>query len=227
MHVQFLIDVAEKCGAHELVDIVPDLLDGDLHFLIVLVDIAYDLLNQVLHGHHTTDTAVLIHDDGHLVVVLLHLLEDCIRLHVLRDEVGGLDELPDIHVIEASLLLCLDGKVLHADHADDVVDIFLIDRDPAVAGCQQLVDIFIHRNQQIHCHHILAIHHDLPDSLIVEGEDGCDHFLLDVVEDAGLRSCLDQGLDLLLGYVCLQVIVVQAEDLQEAVGTCGKEPDKG
>ena len=58
----------------------PDLGDGGLLVLVVFVlDLAHDLLDQVLHGHEAGDAAVLVDDEGHLLHPLLEFLEELRR----------------------------------------------------------------------------------------------------------------------------------------------------
>ena len=98
--------------------------------VVLVLDLAHDLLDHVLHGHEPGDAAVLVDDDGHLLLGLLELLEQVGHLHGLGDE----DDRPDEGLDGLALMLLIGvlDDVLGHDDAVDVVDPVLVDGDPRV-----------------------------------------------------------------------------------------------
>ena len=68
-------------------------LDGPLLPVVLVLDLAHDLLEQVLEGDEAGDRAVLVDHEGHVGAPLLQLLQQ--RAHLLRlgHEVDGVQDL--------------------------------------------------------------------------------------------------------------------------------------
>ena len=61
--------------------------DNGIDFYIVLVlNLTHDLLDQVLHGHHALDAAVFVHDDSHVGLRVLQHPNRIVHLCRIGDE---------------------------------------------------------------------------------------------------------------------------------------------
>ena len=226
MQVHLLIQVKEgNASRHPKYLVWHDLLDIRLHLLILLMDVAYDLLDQILQGHHAGHAAVLVDEDGQLVLILLHLLKERVRPAVLRHKIGLGQHGADVQALQGALSR-LNHQCLCGQNADDVVDLILIHRYLGVHGLENLVNISLHRLIDVNGHHILTGHHNLTGPLVVKGKDGCDHLFFYIVKYTRLASCLEHGLDLLLGHLALQGLAVHADQLEHAAGGERKELDE-
>ena len=76
------------------------------------MDLAHDLLQQVLERHEAGDRAVLVDDHGHVRAPLLEVLQQVADLLRLGDEVDGVEDLAQHHRLP---LLELAQRVLRKD----------------------------------------------------------------------------------------------------------------
>ena len=89
---------------------------------VVLVDdLPDDLLEEVLQGHEPGRAAVLVDDDGHVELVLLHLPQQLGHPLLLRHEDRRADELPHRAVAAGRSRTGPADDVLQVDEAEDVV----------------------------------------------------------------------------------------------------------
>ena len=161
---------------------------------MLVLDLAYDLLDDVLYRHDADGPAVLVHHDRKLDPTLLHLrqeLVDPFRLGSVRGrphqalEVGRLRPPPqEIH-----------GR----DHANHVELAVGIDGDAREAALLDEADGVVGGGVFGQGGHVHERHHDLPYRGVAEVEDLVDHLRLGG-GDVGLRGLeLQEELELLAG----------------------------
>ena len=98
---------------------------------VVLVDdLAHELLDQVLEGHEAGRAAVLVGDDGHVELLVLHLPHELCHPFGLGHEVSLAYQATNLRVAPA--VEVGPHQVLAVDHAGDVVDVALVHGDAAV-----------------------------------------------------------------------------------------------
>ena len=93
--VQSLRQLVQVTGAGNLPEVVAQLDQiGLLLGVELVVDVAHDLFQQVLHGHQTRGPAVFVHHNGQVDLFALHIPEQHVGAHRFRNEVGGVEQLP-------------------------------------------------------------------------------------------------------------------------------------
>src|SRR4051794_20438308 len=101
-------------------------LDRRLLHVVLVDDLAHQLLDEILEGDQAGGAAVLVDHDGHVALLLLHLRQQLGHPLGLGHEVGRPGQLADLHV--APLVPNGPHEVLGVEQAVDVVDPLLVDR---------------------------------------------------------------------------------------------------
>ena len=118
LDVQELVDVVDRELAVHAVDAVGDLLDLGLLGVVLVRDLADELLEQVLERDEAADAPVLVGDERDVELLLLHLAEQ------VGDPLGLGDEVRFAHGVgERQVVLALVQRlqdVLGVDDADGV-----------------------------------------------------------------------------------------------------------
>ena len=112
-------------------------------------------------------------------------------------------------------------QVLGVEHADDVVDVLLVDRDARVALAHDGLDDLAQRGVDLERDHVHARDHDLVGALLAELEHAADHLLLLGLDGALLGAALDEDAQLLAGDG-LVGHVAHAEQARHEVGDRGR-----
>ena len=104
-----------------------DLLDFQFFLRIVLIiDIADDFLQQVLHGDQSGSLAIFINHNGNVQFIFLHILEKVVGVDGVRHEICGAQQVSQ----RQRLLLALVEQVFpRVEDAEDVVNIAPIYRE--------------------------------------------------------------------------------------------------
>src|SRR5699024_4564010 len=140
VHLEFLLQVVpqvlEGQSRHHPVGTLGDLFNrGDLVIVVLIGDLTDDLLQDVLDGDQPGHATVFVDEDGDVVLLLLHLLQQGIQGAGVGDELGRTHDLVDGDGTAAvgGVVRLLD-QVLQVDHTDDVIDILTDDRDAGMSG---------------------------------------------------------------------------------------------
>ena len=197
-------------------------LDRALLPVVLVLDVADDLLDQVLEGHEAAHRAVLVHHHGHVRAPLLQLLQQLADLLRLRHEVHGVEDLAD-H--DGLALLEEAQRVLDVDDADHVVDRVLVHREARVAALDDERADLGRGRVDVEGEDLGAGHHHLADRRVGELEHAVDDLHLGLLEDPLLAALLDHVLDLLLGDERPRARVPDAEDAQDDARGRGEEGD--
>ena len=124
LQVEELAEIGQATAAVDAEGVLGDLLIVLDDLVMLVPDIAYQLLQDILHGDDTQSTAVLVQDDGQVGLVSLEVAEQVVDALALMDEQGGRDDL-----IQGLIREALGGEdVLGVDDADDLVDAVLVDQ---------------------------------------------------------------------------------------------------
>ena len=97
-------------------------------FLVVLIiDFADDLFQNILQRHDTARSAELIHNDGNMHFVLLELSQEVVNLLCLRDKIRRTNQAlpPEIHRFGQ-----MRQQVFDIKDSADIILVVLIDRYP-------------------------------------------------------------------------------------------------
>ena len=180
-----------------------------LHHLVVLVpDLAHQLLQDVLHGDDAHGPAVAVRHDGHVDLLAAHNAEELVDLGALVDEVGLVQEAAQVGLLP--LLKVLPHEAADLQDADDVVHAVLIDRDAAVAGGLHLGEDLLQRVVHVDGLHVHPGGEDALRRQIAEGQGGMHEIPLLRVQVALVRHVLDDVVELVLGDGDLAVALGEA-----------------
>ncbi len=90
-------------------------------------------------------------------------------------------------------------EIRHVQHADDVVEVALVDRQTGMASGGDLIDDRLTRRADGNRDQLRAGHHDLAGVEIREAEDAVEHLLLQLFEHARFLAGRHQHLQLFFG----------------------------
>ena len=205
---------------------------GDLGLfgVVFVLDLPDDLFDGVLHGHQSRDAAVLVDDDGHLLLDLLELAQEIGEGHGLGDEGDGPDQ--GLDRLALVLLVGVLEEVLGHDDPFDVVEAVLVDRDPRVLVPDDEVLEVVDGGVPADADHGLPGGHDLADDPVAELDHAPQELVLALVDDALLGRLVDERLDLLVrGFAVLLLVLPLFLALEEVAGDDeqgrGDDPDEG
>src|SRR6478672_3696915 len=220
LHVEHLVHVVDRGLPRDAVDTIAELDHLGLLDVVLIGDLADQLLEQVLERHDPGDRPVLVGHERLVVLLLLHLSQQVGGLLRFRHEVGGAHDVGQRHV-HPPLMERLQ-HVLGEHHADDVVEILVEDRDPGVAVLEHQRLHVAQRARILARDDIGTGHHHLARDGVAELEDRVDQLLLFLLDLALARRDLSGGLELLLGdeRTLLQTLAGHEDvrELEECLG---------
>mmetsp|Transcript_29694 Transcript_29694/g.66594 ORF Transcript_29694/g.66594 Transcript_29694/m.66594 type:complete len:334 (-) Transcript_29694:838-1839(-) len=195
-----------------------DVVHFDLLLLVValVVDLAHDLLEDVLQGDHARGAPVLVHHDGHVQPPLPHLLQHRLHPHRLRDEVGRLHEATHFCGVVELWLHGVDKQVFGDGDSGDVVDVVHVHRDPRVLGAVHQKQKVAQRRVRLEGGDVDARSHDLGDAHVLEVEHPLDHLGLLGLDPARLLGPHDHEPELVLRDAPL-VVPLESQHLHDLV----------
>ena len=103
--------------------------------VVLVADLADDLLEQILEVTRPGGAAVLVDDDGHLHLLALEFLQQLRHALGLRHERGRPHERGDRCASSGGAGQLIE--ILHEDEADDVVEILLVDTGMREYSCSR------------------------------------------------------------------------------------------
>ena len=172
------------------------LLAEGLHHLVVLIpDLAHQLLQDILHGQQALGAAVLVHHDGHVGLFLLQRPQQEPQLRVGGGVVDRRDAPGD-----AALPVVAGGvEVLFMDDAHDVVHVLVVHRQAGVAALREGGGDLLHGGGVLHRHDVHPGGEDVPGLQVAELDGGADQLALVLVQAALVLRLGHHGDQLLLG----------------------------
>src|SRR5690606_15806436 len=151
---------------------------GDLVVVLVL-DLADDLLENVLERNDAEIRAVLVDDDRDMLLAALKLAQLIEQSRRFRDEPGRGDARVDVHLVDVSKIgLQRAEDRLGVDDADDVVGLAPPHRDARIGARQDLAHELGGRQVAVDHLDLAAMGGDLPDLNVAEVENAAQHALL-------------------------------------------------
>ena len=225
VHLQRLGQGFQVHGAGDPPQVVAQLFNfGVLVGVKFVVDVADDLLQQVLHGHDAAHAAVFVHDDGQMRLLLLHVAKQRVCGHGFGYQIGTAQQLAQGL---GRVQLGVEQEIAGVEHAYDIIDIAVIYREAAQAaftnGTEDLLAAFAHMQG----HHIHAVHHHVGRGGVVELKDVFDHGALILLDGAVFAADIHHHADLLLGDFLGGIIGVDAQEAQHSIGGDGEQPHQG
>ena len=219
LDLEQFVDLVDRGAAGHPEAAVGEALDLGGLDVVLVDDLPHDLLEEVLQGDEAGGAAVLVDDDRHVELVLLHLPEELGHLLLLRHEHRRPHQLPQGAVGAVALPGAADD-VLQVDEAEDVVRALPVGRQPGVAGVDGLLQGLVDAGIGLHADHVGAGHHDLPHDGVAELEDRVDEPALLPLDDLLLGGDVGHRADVLLGRVGP---LLQAFAREEDVGHADQE----
>jgi len=187
----------------DLEGVLGDAADGLRRFRLVLVDdLADDLLNDVLDGHQARRAAVFVQHDGHVNLVDLKLAEQFVERFGFRHEQGVAHQVLDGQMVGVLVAGAVE-EVLGVKDADDAVEVASGGGDAAVAGVGDEASGGFDALVGVEADDVGARRHDLAGVGAPELEDVLDHVDL-VFFDGALAFALVGNADDLLLDVALR-----------------------
>ena len=95
---------------------------------MLVADLANDLFHHVLHRHQARCISILIHDDGYMIAVLLHLTKQIVDRLGLRNEANGANQVA--HAVMHALRVVQFEHIPDVDKPENLIDCVLVYRDP-------------------------------------------------------------------------------------------------
>jgi len=181
----------------------------DLVLVVLVVDLADDLLQDVLDRHQAGHAAVLVDHDRHVVARKPELLEQDVEALGFRNHHRGPDELRQR--LRRGVLGERLQQVLGQQDAEDLVALLAIDREPGVTAVdddlQHLVQAEVDRQRD----HLRARDHHVADLLLGHRDRALDH-----------RQCVGRQQAAGLGFAqafeqVFAVARLTGEDLADAI----------
>ena len=220
LQVEELTEVGQAAATVDAEGVLGDLLVVLDHLVVLVPDVAYQLLQDVLHGDDTQSTAVLVQHHGQVGLVGLEVAEQVVNALALMDEQGRGDQLLQGLVGEA-----LGGEdVLGMEDAYDLVDAVLVDQQAGEAGLLKELTDLLHGGADLKALQIHAVGQDILGLLLGEVDGVAEQVALLVVDGAFLLYLLHQHEQLLLGHL---VVGLDTEDLGHQLGPQGEEEAEG
>lgn len=130
MKVEELSELAHRRAGRHAQDSAPEVLDLGLGTVVLVRELADQLLERVLDRHQAGDTAVLVHDQRDVRGRGLHLAQQVVGRLGLRHEHRRADELADRLVAVGRVGLDRAHDVLEERDTDQVVGARAGDGDP-------------------------------------------------------------------------------------------------
>ena len=145
---------------------------------MLVLDVADDLLDDVLEGDDAAQRAVLVDHDGEMLVPLAEGLELVEQDRRFGNEPRRRHDLVDLDPGRPAGGAHGAEQVLGVHHADHVVGLAAIERDAGVGRRQHLRHDRVGRLVGVDQHDVAAMGHDVADRAVAEIEDGAQHRLL-------------------------------------------------
>ena len=198
-------------GLRQLVDVGPavdpDFVRGqpDQHRLldvVLVLDLADDLLEQVLDRHETRRATVLVEHDRDVDLAPLELVQQVVDRHRLGHEYRRPQQRSECRARLRSVLQDRQ-QVFRVQDADDLVDRLLEDRDPRVALLDHDTDRLVQGRRCGQGDDRDARGHHLVQAPVAQLDDRVDHLLLLGLQHALLPAPLHDQHQLLGADLCL------------------------
>src|SRR5918998_5218901 len=196
VEVEVFVYLGDGDAAVHGVDAVPDLLDGSLALVELVLDLAHYLLEDVLYRYEALHAPPLVYDDSHLKLASLELPQDLLYGLVLRNDETVPDDAPDVEVLR--FFLGRPEEILDVDRAENVVEVIHVDRVSRVAPEGRLFGQLRERGIVRERLDVRPGDHDLAGDLVPEVEDVVEVVLLLGLELAGGDGRGDHDPQLLL-----------------------------
>ena len=195
--LELLVEVVDRERAVDPDVALVDALDRLVREVVLVLDLAHDLLEQVFERDDPLEGAVLVDDERHVLVLAPELRKHRREVLRLRDDMGRANELLDDDVVDPAVVKGPE-EVAHVQEADDVVKRPPVDRVTRERRVDHRGEALVGREVDRERHDLGPRHHHLVDLLVREVEDLVEHRLFFLVDDAGVLGGRDHHPNLVL-----------------------------
>ena len=203
--LEALVELLDRQAALDPVEVGPEAHDRRVLGIEFVVDLADDLLEQVLQRDEARDRAVLVDDDRHVALQAADLGQQLAQALRLGHQVRRVQQRAQIGAGPGSVLQGHEQPP-HVQHAEHVVELVAEDRIARVRVLQHL----LHRRRGREFHRqgddVGPRHHDVLDGRVGEVEDLVDHLLLVALEHARALTLAQQHAQLDLAVRGLELV---------------------
>ena len=183
---ELLVEVVDRERAVDPDAPLVDLLDRLVRQVELVLDLADDLLEQVLERDDALHRAVLVDDDRHVLVLRRNSVRSAARSFVSGTMYAG-RRIRVEHDGRDAVVVHRGEEVAHVEDADDVVERLAVDRVARVRRVDHRAQHVLGRHVDRDRHDLGPRHHHVRGLLVGEVEDLVEHLPLVVLEDARLR----------------------------------------
>ena len=196
-----LVEVVDRVARGDPGRAVVELLDLDLLLVVLVGDLADDLLEDVLDRDQAGRAAVLVDDDGDVLALGLHLARAARRRAWSRARTtpGRITSSTRCGELDLGGLEVAADQVLEVGEAEDVVEVLADHRHPREAAAEEQRHRLAQVLVALDVDDVVARHHHLADDGVAELEDGVDHPALAGLDDGRGLGQVDQLAQLGLG----------------------------
>ena len=195
--------VGEVGGAGNQVAAVLLFLELLDHLVVFVPDLPHQLLHDVLQGHQALGAAVLVHYNNHVGLLPLENPQQLGDLGIA----GGVQHGAGNGLYVGLTTIAGGVEVLLMDHADDVVDVLMVHRQPGVTALGEGLSDVVHGVGVLHRHDVHAGGEDLIHLHIIELDGGADELALVLVQPALDLGLVHHGHQLFLGDAAVPLLV--------------------
>ena len=207
-----LVEVVDRERPVDLDRVLVHLLDRLIGEVELVLDLADDLLQQILKRDDALHLAVLVDDDRHVLVRAAELGQERREILRLGDDVRRPDDVLDLHLRHTALSHRVE-QIAHVEDADDVVERPPVDRIARERRVHDGFQALLGRQVDRERHDLGTGHHHVRGLLVREVKDLVEHLLLLLLDLAMLGRLGDEHAELRLG-----------EDIVLAAGRLQPEP---
>ncbi len=169
--LELLVEIVDREGAVDADRTLVDPLQRLVREVVLVLDLADDLLEDVLQGHDALHRAVLVDHERHVLVLRPELREQRGEILRLRHEVGLAEEILDHDVVDAPLVERRE-QVADVEDSDDLVDGLAVGGIPRVRRRDHGGKALPRRECDRDRHHLGAMNHHVVNFLVGELEGG-------------------------------------------------------
>ena len=171
-------------------------LDRRVREVELVLDLAHDLLEDVLERDDPVHRAVLVDDDGHVLLLPPEIGEQRGEVLRLRDDVRGPNDRLEPHGRDTEIVH-RGEEVADVEHADDLVERVAVDRVARERRVDHGRERILGRHVDGDRDHLRPRHHHRRDLLRGEVEDLVEHLLLGLLELSDVLRCAHAVTDVL------------------------------
>src|SRR5438552_467852 len=174
MLIHHIVEIVDADLGIEDVRIVTDLLIEALLAIILILDVANNLFNQILNGDQASNGTIFVNNDDHMHPILTYLAQQVVKLFGLWHKIRRTDQGTDLHAIV--IVAQLFEQVFRVQNTDNLIDtnFSFVDWNTRETTLQGQINGFRYRYVTCQSNHIDTWHQHLAPGLgEAQGQHSC------------------------------------------------------